>query len=59
MIYKGDHEKLNGLPITPLMDRSSFKKSSSQIGFISFALLPLAESLCKVFPSLQVILEIH
>ena len=47
---QGDHEKLNGLPLTPLMDRENFSKSKSQIGFISFVLLPLAEALSIVFP---------
>ncbi len=50
---QGDHEKLNGLPLTPLMDRDNFSKSKSQIGFISFVLLPLVESLSELFPELK------
>ncbi len=50
---QGDHEKLNGLPLTPLMDRDNFSKADSQIGFISFVLLPLAESLSGLFPVLK------
>jgi len=50
---QGDHEKLNGLPLTPLMDRDNFSKPDSQIGFISFVLLPLAESLSSLFPVLK------
>lgn len=50
---QGDHEKLNGLPLTPLMDRENFSKAKSQIGFISFVLLPLIKSLSKLFPDLN------
>ncbi|CAF0739498.1 unnamed protein product [Brachionus calyciflorus] len=54
---QGDHEKLNGLPVTPMMDRESgITKSKSQIGFINFVLLPLAESLTKLFPVLRHVL---
>lgn len=49
---QGDHEKLNGLPLSPLMDRDNFSRAKSQIGFISFVLLPLVESLSKLFPVL-------
>jgi hypothetical protein len=46
---QGDHEKLNNLPLTPLMDREKFSKPKSQIGFITFVLLPLAEALGQIF----------
>ena len=51
---KGDHEKLNGLPLSPLMDRDKVSKPSSQVGFISFVLLPLAQALANLFPQLNV-----
>ena len=51
---QGDHEKLNGLPLTPLMDRNTFSRANSQIGFITYVLLPLVESLMKIFPQINV-----
>jgi high affinity cGMP-specific 3',5'-cyclic phosphodiesterase 9 len=51
---QGDHEKLNGLPISPLMDRNTYSKAHSQVNFISFVVLPLVEPLCKLFPQLMV-----
>jgi len=47
-------EKLEGLPVAPFMDRDKVTKPASQIGFIKFILLPLAESLAELFPSLTV-----
>jgi high affinity cGMP-specific 3',5'-cyclic phosphodiesterase 9 len=35
------------------MDRDNFSRANSQIGFISFVLLPLVESLSKLFPVLH------
>ena len=52
--FKGDHEKLNGLPITTNMDRDTFSKANSQIGFIEFLVLPLIEALVKIFPQISV-----
>jgi len=51
---KGDHEKLNGLPITSNMDRDTFSKANSQIGFIQFLVVPLIEALVKIFPQISV-----
>jgi hypothetical protein len=36
------------------MDREQVTKSSSQIGFIKFALLPLFEALGQLFPVIEV-----
>lgn len=47
-------EKLEGLPVAPFMDRDKVTKSSSQIGFIKFALLPLFEALRELFPVIEV-----
>jgi high affinity cGMP-specific 3',5'-cyclic phosphodiesterase 9 len=36
------------------MDREKVSKPTSQIGFISFVLLPLAQTLSDLFPELRV-----
>ena len=48
---QSDREKMEGLPVAPFMDRDKVTKSSAQIGFIRFVLLPLFESMCRVSPS--------
>lgn len=50
---QSDMEKLEGLPVAPFMDRDKVTKSSSQIGFIKFALLPLFEALRELFPVIE------
>lgn len=50
---QSDIEKLEGLPVAPFMDREQVTKSSSQIGFIKFALLPLFEALGQLFPVIE------
>ncbi|XP_076085988.1 high affinity cGMP-specific 3',5'-cyclic phosphodiesterase 9A-like isoform X2 [Mytilus galloprovincialis] len=50
---QSDIEKLEGLPVAPFMDREKVTKSSSQIGFIKFALLPLFEALGQLFPVIE------
>lgn len=47
-------EKLEGLPVTPFMDRDKVTKPSSQTGFIRFVLFPLFIELANLFPSLEV-----
>ncbi len=44
-----------GLPLSPLMDRDKVSKPSSQVGFISFVLIPLVQALVNLFPVLDVI----
>lgn len=51
---QSDAEKLEGLPVTPFMDREKITKPSSQCSFIGFVLLPLFEALGDLFPELQV-----
>ena len=51
---QSDAEKLEGLPVTPFMDRDKITKPSSQCSFIGFVLLPLFEVLGELFPELQV-----
>lgn len=51
---QSDAEKLEGLPVTPFMDRDKVTKPSSQVSFIGLVLLPLFEALGELFPELQV-----
>uniref|UniRef100_A0A3Q2ZVF7 High affinity cGMP-specific 3',5'-cyclic phosphodiesterase 9A n=1 Tax=Kryptolebias marmoratus TaxID=37003 RepID=A0A3Q2ZVF7_KRYMA len=51
---QSDVEKLEGLPVSPFMDRDKVTKPSSQIGFIRFVLLPLFIELANLFPCLEV-----
>lgn len=53
-LSKSDVEKLEGLPVSPFMDRDKVTKPSSQIGFIRFVLLPLFIELANLFPCLEV-----
>ncbi|KAJ8012580.1 hypothetical protein DPEC_G00044340 [Dallia pectoralis] len=50
---QSDMEKLEGLPVTPFMDRDKVTKPSSQTGFISYVLLPLFMELANLFPFLE------
>ncbi|XP_014877328.1 high affinity cGMP-specific 3',5'-cyclic phosphodiesterase 9A isoform X2 [Poecilia latipinna] len=50
---QSDVEKLEGLPVSPFMDRDKVNKPSSQIGFIRFVLLPLFMELANLFPCLE------
>lgn len=53
-LVQSDAEKLEGLPVTPFMDRDKVTKPSSQTGFIRFVLLPLFIELANLFPCLEV-----
>ncbi|XP_030613946.1 high affinity cGMP-specific 3',5'-cyclic phosphodiesterase 9A [Archocentrus centrarchus] len=50
---QSDVEKLEGLPVTPFMDRDKVTKPSSQTGFIRFVLMPLFIELANLFPCLE------
>ncbi|XP_067843228.1 high affinity cGMP-specific 3',5'-cyclic phosphodiesterase 9A isoform X2 [Heptranchias perlo] len=50
---QSDMEKLEGLPVSPFMDRDKVTKPSSQTGFIRFVLLPLFIELANLFPNLE------
>ncbi|XP_043929625.1 high affinity cGMP-specific 3',5'-cyclic phosphodiesterase 9A-like [Protopterus annectens] len=50
---QSDMEKLEGLPVSPFMDRDKVKKPSSQTAFIRFVLLPLFTELANLFPNLE------
>jgi hypothetical protein len=51
---QSDTEKLEGLPVTPFMDREKITKPSSQCSFIGIVLLPLFEALASLFTELEV-----
>ena len=51
---QSDLEKLEGLPVSPFMDRDKVTKPTSQCSFIGFVLLPLFEALGEILPQLDV-----
>ncbi|XP_032876358.1 high affinity cGMP-specific 3',5'-cyclic phosphodiesterase 9A-like [Amblyraja radiata] len=53
---QGDREKAEGLPVTPFMDRARVSKPQTQIIFITSILVPMVESLSKLFPQLDDVL---
>ncbi|XP_063439435.1 high affinity cGMP-specific 3',5'-cyclic phosphodiesterase 9A-like isoform X1 [Mytilus trossulus] len=50
---QSDREKSEGLPVAPFMDRDKVTKPTAQIGFIKFVLIPMFETLSKLFPILD------
>lgn len=50
---QSDREKSEGLPVAPFMDRDKVTKPTAQIGFIKFVLIPMFETLAKLFPALD------
>ncbi|KAH0518201.1 High affinity cGMP-specific 3',5'-cyclic phosphodiesterase 9A [Microtus ochrogaster] len=48
-----DREKSEGLPVAPFMDRDKVTKATAQIGFIKFVLIPMFESVTKLFPVVE------
>ncbi|XP_072911103.1 high affinity cGMP-specific 3',5'-cyclic phosphodiesterase 9A-like isoform X2 [Hemitrygon akajei] len=50
---QGDREKSEGLPVSPFMDRDRVWKSHTQSAFITSTLMPMFESLTKLFPQLE------
>lgn len=55
---QGDKEKELGLPISFLCDRTTSNVPKSQIGFISFVIIPTFQLVTEVFPSLEYLLTI-
>lgn len=45
---QSDREKEEGLPVAPFMDREKVTKSTAQIGFIKFVLIPIFEVMKQV-----------
>lgn len=50
---QGDKEKAHGIPVQMLNDRDKVNRPNSQVGFIEFMILPLAEAMVSLFPALQ------
>uniref|UniRef100_A0A3B4H715 High affinity cGMP-specific 3',5'-cyclic phosphodiesterase 9A n=1 Tax=Pundamilia nyererei TaxID=303518 RepID=A0A3B4H715_9CICH len=50
---QSDREKAEGLPVAPFMDREKVTKSTAQTGFIKFVLLPMFETVMKLFPQIE------
>lgn len=51
--HQSDVEKAAGLPYAPFMDRAKVTKSSAQVGFIGFVMIPLFELFAKMFPTIE------
>ncbi|KAF7259185.1 hypothetical protein EG68_02963 [Paragonimus skrjabini miyazakii] len=47
---QSDREKEEGLPVAPFMDREKVTKSSAQTGFIKYVLIPMFQTVAKVYP---------
>ncbi|XP_027630696.1 high affinity cGMP-specific 3',5'-cyclic phosphodiesterase 9A isoform X4 [Tupaia chinensis] len=50
---QSDREKAEGLPVAPFMDRDKVTKATAQIGFIKFVLIPMFETVTKLFPVVE------
>ncbi|ELU08710.1 hypothetical protein CAPTEDRAFT_136586 [Capitella teleta] len=50
---QSDREKQEGLPVAPFMDRDKVTKPTAQIGFIKFVLIPMFDTVAKLFPPLE------
>ncbi|XP_069491754.1 high affinity cGMP-specific 3',5'-cyclic phosphodiesterase 9A [Ambystoma mexicanum] len=50
---QSDREKSEGLPVAPFMDRDKVTKPTAQIGFIKFILIPMFETVTKLFPQIK------
>merc|ERR1711916_51567 len=48
---QGDKERQRGIPVSPFMDREHAMVPKSQVGFISFVVLPLAENWAEALES--------
>ncbi|CAH1797483.1 unnamed protein product [Owenia fusiformis] len=46
---QSDREKMEGLPVAPFMDRDKVTKPTAQIGFIKFVLIPMFETVAKLY----------
>ncbi|XP_025236819.1 high affinity cGMP-specific 3',5'-cyclic phosphodiesterase 9A [Theropithecus gelada] len=53
---QSDREKSEGLPVAPFMDRDKVTKATAQIGFIKFVLIPMFETVTKLFPMVEAIM---
>ncbi|XP_061483546.1 high affinity cGMP-specific 3',5'-cyclic phosphodiesterase 9A isoform X2 [Rhineura floridana] len=53
---QSDREKSEGLPVAPFMDRDKVTKPTAQIGFLKFVLIPMFETVTKLFPEVEEVL---
>uniref|UniRef100_A0A3Q3FJU6 Phosphodiesterase n=1 Tax=Kryptolebias marmoratus TaxID=37003 RepID=A0A3Q3FJU6_KRYMA len=53
---QSDREKSEGLPVAPFMDRDKVTKPTAQIGFIKFVLIPMFETVMRLFPQIEEIM---
>lgn len=54
---QGDKEKKSGLPVSPLCDRDTVKKSDSQIGFIKFVVQPTFDLVGEIIPKVNEVVK--
>ncbi|XP_071210536.1 high affinity cGMP-specific 3',5'-cyclic phosphodiesterase 9A-like isoform X3 [Salvelinus alpinus] len=54
---QSDREKAESLPVSPFMDRQKVTKPTAQIGFIKFVLIPMFETVMKLFPQIEVMIQ--
>ncbi|PKU36088.1 high affinity cgmp-specific 3 -cyclic phosphodiesterase 9a [Limosa lapponica baueri] len=52
-LFQSDREKSEGLPVAPFMDRDKVTKPTAQIGFLKFVLIPMFETVTKLFPEVE------
>lgn len=52
---QSDREKSEGLPVAPFMDRDKVTKPTAQIGFIKFVLIPMFETVMKVWTNVLLV----
>uniref|UniRef100_A0A803TRD4 Phosphodiesterase n=1 Tax=Anolis carolinensis TaxID=28377 RepID=A0A803TRD4_ANOCA len=50
---QSDREKSEGLPVAPFMDRDKVTKPTAQIGFLKFVLIPMFQTVTKLFPEVE------
>merc|ERR550525_1100467 len=50
---QGDAEKAAGVHVQMLNDRTKVNRPNSQVGFIEFVILPMAEKMVDLFPELK------
>ncbi|XP_072409499.1 high affinity cGMP-specific 3',5'-cyclic phosphodiesterase 9A-like, partial [Chiloscyllium punctatum] len=55
---QSDREKSEGLPVMSFMDRDFVTKSSMQMGFLQMVLIPMFETVAKLFPELDEVMVV-
>lgn len=54
---QGDKEREAGLPISPLCDRATTNRATSQINFVEFVVAPLFSLVARIFPDVGELME--